>query len=201
MSPKQIIARCVEEFEAKTQVELVVLVKRSSASYFDFFWFYTLFLVQTFWVVTVMLDDSFVFLSLVIESFLIIGLSYLFLMRLELLKYLVPAKFKNRKLRELAAREFFDLGIFNTRRRSGLLIVYSHFENMCVLFCDKGVKEKISEKEIADYTEQFRSAFNGKNLSESVGSMIRTFGVYWRNQWPNEDDENEIVHAVSGELE
>lgn len=200
MSPKQIITRCVEEFEAKTQVELVVLIKPHSQPYWGFFWFYTLLCVQIFWISTVLWNDTFEYELTSLESLLLIGLCYFAFVKFELIKYLIPTKVKKSSLNNFAHREFSRLGISNTKRRSGLLILYTHLENECVIMPDKGVKEKISDKELEIWTQDFIAAFNKQDLSESVGSLIRSFGVYWHDQWPNEDDENEIVHSFDGDI-
>jgi putative membrane protein len=201
INSKQIITRCVEEFESKTQVELVILIRKHCQSYYSYFWFYTLLFVQIFWVSTVLWNDSFSFEVISAESFFLIALSYLLLMKFELIKFLIPKKTKIKNLKNFAAREFQNMGIYNTRLRSGLLILYSRWENECLLLCDKGVKEKLTDKELETFTNEFKDAFTEKNLGESVGSMIRSFGVYWHTKWPNEDDENEIVHSYSGDDE
>tara|TARA_B110001454_G_scaffold106457_1_gene100224 strand:+ start:64466 stop:65077 length:612 start_codon:yes stop_codon:yes gene_type:complete len=201
MNSKQILTRCVEEFESKTQVELVVLIRKHCQSYYSYFWFYTLLFVQIFWVATVLWNDSFSFEMISAESFFLIALSYLVLMKFELIKFLIPKKHKIRNLKNFAAREFHNMGIHNTKQRSGLLIIYSRWENECLLLCDKGVRDRLSDKELEAFTNDFKWAFTEKNLGESVGSMIRSFGVYWHTKWPNEDDENEIVHSYSGEEE
>jgi uncharacterized membrane protein len=201
MNPKQVISLCVEEFEAKTQVELVVLIRRCASSYYSFFWFYTLLFTQILWISTVLWNESFEFELLALESLFLIALSYVLLIRFELIRFLVPKKTKLKNLKDFAAKEFFNLGIFNTKRRSGLLVIYSRWENECLLICDKGVKEKVTDKEIEAFTGDFKNAFAAKDLSESVGSAIRSFGVFWHAKWPNEDDENEIVHSFSGEHE
>ncbi|MBL7554420.1 MAG: hypothetical protein JNM24_01265 [Bdellovibrionaceae bacterium] len=201
MNPKQIITRCVEEFEAKTQVELVILIKKRTQSYYSFFWFYTLLLVEIFWIATVLWNESFAYDIVAIESLFLIGLCYILFMKLGLIKFLIPKKVKIKSLKNYAAREFQNMGVYNTRQRSGLLVVYSRWENECLLLCDRGVKEKLTEKELQSFTSDFKVSFTGKDLSESVGSMIRSFGVYWHEKWPNEDDENEIVHSYSGDDE
>lgn len=197
-NPKQIITRCVEEFEARTQVELVVLIKPHSQQYWGFFWFYTLMCVQIFWISTILWNDSFEYELTALESWVLVALCYVIFIKFNVIKYLVSSKIKKASVQDLATKEFCHLGIFNTKRRSGLLIVYTHLENECLLLADKGVKEKISEKELATWTAEFKAAFNSKDLGESLGSAIRSFGVYWHTQWPNEDDENEIVHSTSG---
>ncbi len=196
-NPRDVINHCVEEFESRTQIELVVSIKKQSDSYYNFFWFYTLVAVQIFWISALLLNDSFDFEILCIESFVLILISYLVLMRLEILKYLIPKKIKKTNLIKAAGREFYNLGMFNTRLRSGLLIKYSHWENDCILVPDKGVLQKISKEELESFTKDFQKAFKGKELSDSVGSQIRTFGVFWKSKWPNEDDENEIVQAYT----
>lgn len=201
LSPKQIITRCVEEFEAKTQVELVVVIRKHCQSYYSFFWFYTLCLVQLFWITTILWNESFTYETIAVESFFLIALSYIALMRFELIKFLVPKKDKIKNLKNFAAKEFQNMGIYNTRQRSGLLVIYSRWENECLLLCDKGITERLTEAEIQGFTSDFKKAFIGKDLSESVGSMIRSFGVFWHVKWPNEDDENEIVHSYSGDEE
>lgn len=195
MNPKEAITRCVEEFEARTQVELVVSIKKSSDSYFNYFWFYVLVLVQIFWMTTLFWNEELNIELLAIESLVLIAVCYLILMRLELLRYLVPARVKKSKFSKAVAREFYHLGMYNTKQRSGLLIMYSDWEDLCVLVPDKGVEERLSKDELATFTTDFQKAFKEKNLSDSVGSLIRSFGLFWKTRWPNEDDENEIVHS------
>lgn len=199
-SPKQILTRCVEEFEARTQIELVVSIKEGKESYFSFFWFYTLLATQVFWAVTLLWNDFFDYELLVLESLALIGICYLLLVKLELLKYLIPRYIKVTKLKNAAEKEFFKLGMYNTKRRSGLLVIYSHWENDCVLLADKGVEEKVTKQELDDFAKDFQVAFKAKDLTEAVGSQIRSFGVFWKTRWPNEDEENEIVHAFKDDL-
>ena len=196
-SPKEIISRCVDEFETQTQVELVVSIIKKSGSYYSFFWFYTLLLVQIFWISTLLWNEFFEFELLVAESMILIGFSYVILLKFDVLKYLVPKKIKAEHLKKMADQTFYKLGLFNTKRRSGLLIMYSHFENGCYLIPDKGIIEKISKSELDKMSLDFQLAFRGKNLAESVGSLIRTYGVFWKEKWPNEDDENEISVSFS----
>jgi apolipoprotein N-acyltransferase len=101
MNPKQIITRCVEEFEAKTQVELVILIKKRTQSYYSFFWFYTLLLVEIFWIATVLWNESFAYDIVAIESLFLIGLCYILFMKLGLIKFLIPKKVKIKSLKKL----------------------------------------------------------------------------------------------------
>lgn len=196
-SPKEIISRCVDEFEMQTQVELVVSIIKKCDSYNSFFWFYTLLFVQTFWISTLLWNEFFEFAFLVAESMVIIGLNYIVLLKFDILKYLVPKKIKKEKLKKMADQTFYKLGLFSTKRRSGLLVIYSHFENECYLIADKGITEKVSKADIDKMELDFQMAFKSKNLAESVGSLIRTYGVFWKDKWPNEDDENEISVSFS----
>lgn len=200
MTPKQILSRCVDEFESKTQVELVVLIRKSADSYFGYVWFYTLLAVQFFWVATLLWNESFSFEVLAIESLLLIVLCYVAFVYFEIIKFFVPRKTKDLKVKNYAEREFTHLGVANTRLRSGLLIVFSHWEDECVVLGDIGIHERISKTELDAFKSQFKRAFLEENLGESVGSMIRSFGVFWHAKWPNEDDVNEIVHAFDGDL-
>lgn len=199
-SPKEVITRCVEEFESRTQVELVVSIKKNADTYYSYFWFYTLGFVQIFWISTLLWNDYFEFELVIVESFFLIGFCYLILVRFEILKYLVSNKVKQKKIEKAAEQEFFNLGMYNTKKRSGLLVMYSHWENRCWLLADKGVVEKVSKEELNSFADDFQKAFQAKDLSESVGSQIRTFGIFWKTRWPNEDDDNEIVHAFQDEL-
>lgn len=116
---------------------------------------------------------------------------------------LAGRKYVQRAVSTLAAARFHELGVANTRDRSGILVFVALLEKRCVVLADAGVKDAVGEKQwriMAETVENaVRTAGVGKKGVEALAQAIETLGPQLsRSLVRKEDDINELPDFAEG---
>ena len=111
---------------------------------------------------------------------------------------LVPTEILNLRVQRRAAQAFLEEEVFNTRERTGVLLVLALFEHRVVVLGDEGIDAKVGPGQwqsitdgIADGIRQGRPAAALVEAIGACGELLRERGVELRD-----DDEDELPDGL-----
>ena len=196
------LSTVIAELEQASQIEIVVLIKQSSANYEDvplglaanlsIITFSYLFLVDTDF-------DSYIVYFITLAAFglgMILGLISPFIQRL-----LVRTARKQRNVEIMARALFQKGGLHHTSAKIGTLIYISLLEEMVYIVADRGAQMAIPEQEWQNLTKDLQSIFNTKNSAESLLIELRKCKDTFHRYIPAlENNINELPNNLSIDL-
>ncbi|MFC2092444.1 TPM domain-containing protein [Bacteroidota bacterium] len=99
--------------------------------------------------------------------------------------------------REVALREFYKLGMDNTRDKTGVLIFVLFKEKKFEIVADEGINEKISEDTWTKLSSELSSAFSNGYFKNGLLNCITNIGDILVKEFPvKEDDINELPDEI-----
>jgi len=99
--------------------------------------------------------------------------------------------------REVALREFYKLGMDNTRDKTGVLIFVLFKEKKFEIVADEGINEKISDDTWRNLSSELSSAFSNEQYKIGLISCISKIGDVLVKEFPvKEDDINELPDEI-----
>jgi putative membrane protein len=163
------LGKLIAELEQSSQIEVVVLIKQSSAVYEDvliglgaitsLLTFSYLFYVDTHF------NDYFIYL-ITLASF---GAGILLGLVLPFTQRLLTGKKRQERNVEIMARALFQKGgLHHTSTKVGTLIYLSLLEKKVYIVADRGAQMAIPEQEWQKITQDLQSVFKAKNPPESL---------------------------------
>jgi len=201
---KEQIRRAVEEAEKRTSGEIVPVIVQSSARYDIALWKGAMIGVLPGLVASELLFTSgeswgsvsaFSPLSapiLMIVGALVVALAVRGIPALK--RWLIPENSLVTAVHGRAQKAFLENEVFQTRERTGILLLVSLFERRVEVLGDSGINSKVSPEEWADVvTDIVLGIKSGKPTTgivsaiERCGSLLENAGVAIRS-----DDENEL---------
>ena len=178
--------KCIQEIEARTSAEVVLVVREASGSYRDIglmsgavvSW---LFLLGA---ISVPAEISEFWLPLPM-AFLFFGTSAL-VVRSRLKAWLARPKRKRAQVLRSARACFYEKKIHQTDSRTGILIYCSRLERQVCLLVDTGAEKKLIPERLRQFEMDFQKESPGghKGRVRSLLENLRTFGVYLGNELP-----------------
>ncbi len=191
------LAQLVADVERNTAGELVTVVLKRSASYaaYRVGWASGVALLLTGFVH--LLWPALPPMELIgAEAILLITL-YAMLGYRPLLRWLVPRSVRQRATNECAKRLFLDLGVTETRDRSGVLIMLSELERRVEILGDRGIHEHLGaeawQKLVATLVTSIRDGHAANGLRSVIENLGRELGAKFP---PRADDVNELPNHV-----
>ena len=196
-SERDSLAKLVADVERTTAGELVTVVVHRSAAYaaFRIGWAAGLALVlanvvHLVWpdlpVMELLGGQAFVAISLAV------GLGWSPLLRL-----ILPRWVKQQAVDQHAKRLFLELGVTETRDRSGVLIFLSEFERRVVILGDRGIHEHLGmaawEAHVAELIQSIRAGKAAAGLRTILSSLGEQLAAKFP---PRPDDIDELPNAV-----
>lgn len=104
---------------------------------------------------------------------------------------------RKRSIRELAIREFYRLGMNNTRDKNGILFFLLLSDREFYILPDEGISSKLPQSfldELAKKTEQY---FREKNFFEGIIFTLKECGNVLAEHFPRKpEDKNELSDKV-----
>ncbi len=132
------------------------------------------------------------------SSFLLISVIYALVNIPVIDRLIVPRRYRNVKVSERAQREFLDSGVYNTRDRTGILIFISQLEHRVELIADKGIAQKIEQKQWDEIVQRVVDGIRRKRLAESLCEAVAMCGDLLEKHFPiKEDDTNELTNKIN----
>lgn len=114
-----------------------------------------------------------------------------------LLRRVVPRPVQQQAVSDRTRQLFIELGVTETRERSGVLIVLSLLEHRIEILGDRGIHEHLGAQAWADLVRSFTQAARAGAAVEGLSQVISRVGVELRTRFPaRSDDVNELPDAV-----
>lgn len=96
-----------------------------------------------------------------------------------------------------AKQAFVDLGVVETRDRSGVLIFLSELEHRVEILADRGIHERVDAEEWQRDVEQVIQSLRGGAPGAGVVAVIERIGLLLAEKFPvRADDTNELDNRV-----
>jgi putative membrane protein len=194
---RKAIEALIAKIEQDTASELVTVIYTKSSNYtaFRMGWATTLSLVSV-----VLLDLRFPFVP-VLELFategLLAVLYYWILGYSPLLKLIVPHWAKAQAVHDKVRLLFLELGVTETRDRSGIIIFLSEFERRVEILGDRGIYEYLGESAWKALTSELTSAIRRGTAFDGLKNILEKLGTQLIAKFPaRTDDVNELPNAV-----
>ena len=193
----EIIEKAIQQAESKSRGELVMMVTKSSASYWENYLLRTL----TFLIVGT-------FLSF-LESYYLgfsEGLSHLYewqfgftVLALGVTSFsgisrkLISKKTFQKKVHSRAVKEFFKQGLTKTEEATGILIFVSEFEKRVQILADSGINAKVEPGVWQKQVNEIVAGIKVRNSGPIVAKAIEEIGDLLAHHFPSRgENPNEL---------
>lgn len=112
-------------------------------------------------------------------------------------RLLIPRRIMDAAVRERAARAFVEHGLYNTRDRNGVLILFSRFEREVVILADRGIDQKVPPGTWLRLDQEITRSVRGGRLSETLVRVIDEIGALLAQHFPKTDgDTDELSNEI-----
>jgi len=194
-------ASAIEAIEGASAAEVVVAVRRRSASYLHAN--IAVGAAVAIGGLAAMLFSvyEFALTSILIDPFVVGGLAGAAVELLPGVKRLLsPRKLRHREVLRAARATFVERGVHRTRDRSGVLIYISWLEREVVLVPDSGIERVLAGNTGADATRTLTAAMTdgGAAVARELGRLAPALGAGLPRRT---DDVNELPDEVDSDLE
>jgi len=140
-------------------------------------------------------DEPFGYLLLLLAA-ACAGLYWL-LGRGPLLRLVVPAARRSKRVSERALRAFSEEGVSNTRDRSGVLVFVSEVERRVVILADRGIDARVEKGEWQNDVDSLVAAIGRGETGQGLVAAIERIGGILADAFPpRPDDANELPDEV-----
>ena len=112
-------------------------------------------------------------------------------------RFLTPASVRRASVRTMAQSLFYELGVFETRRRAGLLVYVSCLEKQLEVILDRGVTAASDLRGWREALGDLRAAVRQDDAVEAAACLRRLGPLLAAVAPRGEDDVNELPDAVN----
>lgn len=191
----------VSSIEQSSQVEVVVVFRKSSGTYLaiPLFWgIIAAWLTHTYLMFSPDFFENWLVYYLPLLAF---GISF-GMAHLPVIKRLCSKNAVLRKNVEIMARAIFQKGgIHHTRAKTGLLVYCSNLEKICYLLPDRGLELAIPAEDWQQLRRDFQEIYAGKNpYTALLAQLSRTKELFSRYLPALPDDINELPDTLDIDL-
>ncbi|MEO8550894.1 MAG: hypothetical protein ABI678_13000 [Kofleriaceae bacterium] len=193
-------ARAVEQIEAGSAVEVVVAVRRRSATYRHANVIVGAFVAFAGLAAMLFAEESFSLASILVDPF-VVGLAAGALVELapQIKRWLTPrARLRGEVVRSARAA-FVERGVHATRGRSGVLVYISWLEQEVALVPDLGLAAELPDDALATAEAALRGAL-GDGGDAVAGELARLGSVMGAAMPHRDDDVNELPDAIDSDM-
>ncbi|HXS15637.1 MAG TPA: TPM domain-containing protein [Polyangiaceae bacterium] len=190
------VSQAVARAEAKTSGELVVLIARRCDDYSLFRGLFALLIALGSSDALGWFFPRLHLTQLLVAQLVLIIALYFVSQWGPLLRLVVPAGVRARRVQERAFRAMVEHGIVDTEQRSGVLILLSEQEHRVVLLADRGINARVSPHEWEEDVQTLITALKKGNTSVGLLHVIERVGLLLAQHFPRQtDDQNELPDA------
>lgn len=194
------IEACVQQAEAGTSGEIVVLYLKSAGAYaWVYFAWATLGMFFTSFVVAFFSYQQWPLSALQMLEWQLVGLAVGLAVSLvpAFRRCLVPSRTRASKVHRAALAAFTAKGVFETRGRSGILICVSEFEHLVEILADRGIHEKLGLAYWKRQADAISAGVKKKQAVVALTTSIEEMAKALKTHFPrNGDDTNELPDTV-----
>lgn len=196
INEKEQIQEEIKNLEKKSSAELVAVITKYSSSYkYEILVFSLL--------VSVFISIVLLFTNInTIEFFQIQVLSFFALYLLtnsfkKIVLLFLPKRYKYEKASINAKKEFYNLGIKDTKTKLGIMFYVSIEEKYVEIITDSGIKSKISDNYWQDIVDEFIKDVKNNQFSKGYKKAIKECSNTLIDNFPiQENDKNELSNEV-----
>jgi putative membrane protein len=191
------LTRQVAEVERGTAGELVVVVLDKSAPYAEYRLAGAL-VIGLLVVSAVHLCWPWIpAMELLGAELLVIGLLFYVLGGATVLRYMIPRPMQRKAVNDRIKQLFVELGVTETRDRSGVLILLSALERRIEILGDRGIYEHLGAQAwqglVQSFTQAARRGAAADGLSQVIERLGRELSAHFP---PRADDVNELSNEI-----
>lgn len=112
-------------------------------------------------------------------------------------RFFIPKSKMKKAVHERALVEFMQLGLQETKHRTGVLLYISLLERRVEILADKGIHQKVGDGFWSDEVNRLVAGIRSKNAGEAFSHTILTIGQKLRENFPRDsNDKNELGDSV-----
>lgn len=162
---EKLLGERIQKIEGKSSLEIVPVIVKKASSYFAWSLVHGL-------VLSYLITDSLSYTKFQIPNFsiagpivfVLLGLLIGFTIRhLKIFRFLIPNKTKQERALTMLHALFANEGVFETKKRLGILVVVFEFEKIVLVMADKGFNSTVEPKFWNELGIKLASDFNSKN--------------------------------------
>lgn len=192
---KKKIEQKIAEIEKISSLEIVPIIVSSSSHYFLARVAVFLFLALAAALILGAVDFSLWIQGVTFLS--TCGACFLFCLHPTWFRFFMPHSLMKEQVQEFAARMFLDQEVFNTKDRTGVLILISELEKSVFLLADKGLVKLTTEREWQDLGVQLAADFSkqssGETFLEALSALAKRVAPHFP---PRSGDLNELSDKI-----
>ena len=98
--------------------------------------------------------------------------TFLFYFLPELIMWAVPMVLKKRNVHQMAYALFSKAKIFQTQKRTGMLILVSLIERQAVLLVDEGIENAVPHEILSNIRSSIQNIFKKRNLAKTLHEAV-----------------------------
>jgi putative membrane protein len=194
------IEAAVREGERGTAGEIVVVSVPSSDDYHDVRLAYGVALALSAAAVVHALAPALEFWWLLWLQAAMVVLGWLALGVPPLLRLLVPKSRRQSSVLRRAQLEFMENRVYETRDRTGVLILLSELEHKVIMLGDSGIYTQLKHDGFQAYVDRIIAAIRAGRAADGVCEVIADLGQHLSARFPaRQDDTNELPDSVRQE--
>ena len=186
------------EVESRTIGEIVIMVVDRSDRYLEAEVFGGVLLGSLLSLILTLLFFHSSIWSYIPLSFLFFFPCRVLFQRIDALKRLfVGIRRKEEAVRLRAERGFFEKGLYNTKKKTGILFFLSLFERKVWVLADKGIYEKMDQETLNRFAHEVSRGIKEGRACEALSQAIQGIGELLSRHFPiTPDDTDELPNAV-----
>jgi len=109
----------------------------------------------------------------------------------------LPLLKKKKSIKDLAAEEFYNLGMADTRDKTGILIYVLLSQRKFYILADSGINEKVEQKTWDTIRDEMTEEFKHGHYLKGIINTIEKVGTILGKHFPiKSDDTNELSNKV-----
>lgn len=191
------LAELVAKMESATAGEIVTVVLRRSASYSSYRIGWAIGIALFVTAGAHLLWPALPAMDLLGAEAILFALAYAVLGLPGLLRLIVPRPIQRKATNERAKRLFLDLGVSETRDRSGVLICLSELEHRVEILGDRGINEHLGADAWKALVSELVGSIRRGRAAEGLSAVIEKLGKELSAKFPpRPDDTNELENHV-----
>jgi uncharacterized membrane protein len=175
---RQLIARCIRELEARTQAEVVLVLREKSGSYRDVSYLAGAFAAFFALGLALYLPLEFHPLAIPVPILAAFWVTGWLCQHSRIRVRLTTPKRRREQVAKAAAAAFFEKNVFDTSSRMGVLVYFSRFENEALILTDLGARACLDPARLEEYRVELSKVGKSEDRVRALGTFLRSFGVY-----------------------
>jgi putative membrane protein len=114
-----------------------------------------------------------------------------------LLRWITPRAVRRRAVSDRVKQLFLELGVTETRDRSGVLVYLSELERRVEILADRGIHEHVGDQAWQAMVDELVGAIQGGRAAEGLATIVERIGRELAAKFPpRADDTNELPDEV-----